>query len=82
MKEQEVDKKQPEITFRAGEIKAIIWSNKRKKDEREYEVKSVVLEKSYKDGDEWKKTNSLNENDVQKAILVLKKAHEYIFIKV
>ncbi len=66
---------QPERKFKAGAISATIWKNSSEKGE----YSSIQLDRVYKDKDNnWKRTNSFNENDLPKAIFVLNKAYEYL----
>ena len=73
---QEVNKMgQPEKKFNVGLIKATVWKNV-SKDGNEF--RSVSLNKSYQKDGEWKNTNSLGVNDVDKAIQVLEEARDFI----
>lgn len=76
------ENKKPEKKFRAGQITATIWSNKQKdKNDREFDAKSVVIEKSFKDKeDEWKSTSSFFPSDLDKVLLVAAKAQEYLLM--
>jgi len=73
----------PEKKFRAGGVAATVWKNEAVDDQgqpREY--RTIAFEKSYKDKQgAWKTTNSLNSNDLPKAIVVLSKAYEYLTLK-
>lgn len=72
----------PEQKFKVGCVSATIWSNSIEKDGESKEVKNVSFERSYKDKKgEWKTTNSLNINDLPKAMVVLGKAYEYLVLK-
>ena len=66
---------QPEKKFNVGLIKATVWKNV-SKDGNEF--RSVSLNKSYQKDGEWKNTNSLGTNDIDKAIQVLEEARDYI----
>jgi len=77
----EKTKNLPVKKFRSGAITATIWQNTIKKDGQEIDILNITLEKSYKDGDAWKTTGSLNSYDLPKAILVMQKAYEYISLK-
>ena len=68
----------PEQKFRVGGLTATIWKNVKEYKSEKQEYFTVSFEKSYKNGEEWKKTNSLMAQDVPKAILVLQKAFEFI----
>jgi hypothetical protein len=59
-------------------IEAAVWENESKEGNKFY---NVTMERNYKAGEEWKKTNSLRENDIPKAILALQKAYEFMTIK-
>ena len=67
-------KKGPERKFRAGPISATIWRNQGEKGS----YATIQLERSYKDGANWKSTASLRVNDLPKAVLVLNKAYDYL----
>ena len=72
----------PEKKFRCGGCEAAIFENEYIKDGKPLTVKKVSFQKRYKidDGD-WKSTNSLDVNDIPKAVMVLNKAFEYITLK-
>jgi len=67
-------KDKPEKKFKAGSITAIIWKNKVK----DMEFRTVQIQRSYKDKNEWKTTSSFRVNDLPKIRLVIDKAYEYI----
>ncbi len=64
----------PADRVKVGGIEATIWDNGNF-------GKTVTLQRSYKDKDDWKKTNSLRINDIPKAVLALEKAYEKIVMK-
>ena len=70
--------------WRAGNIEAALWVNKREVDGAEIEFRTVSLSRNYKKrGEEiWRSDviNSLRRNDLQKAILVLQKAQESLIL--
>ena len=72
----------PEKKFRCGGCEAAIFENDVIKDGNNFTIKKVTFQKRYKieDGD-WKSTNSLDVNDIPKAVMVLNKAFEYIALK-
>lgn len=73
---------QPEKKFRAGGVTATVWKNTGKdKSGKENEYKTVSVERSYLDGEDWKKTNSMRQNDLPKLALVSNLAYEYIVLK-
>lgn len=63
--------KQPANKFRLGYVTATVWLNQEK-------FYSVVLSKSYKDGDEWKDTDQLSVGDILNAAKVLERAEQWI----
>jgi len=69
----------PEKKFRFGCVTATIWKNEIDTKSGKFEVRSLNLEKSYKDSDgNWKNTGSLKTQDVPKAMLCLEKAYEFM----
>lgn len=68
----------PATTIRAGGIKATVWENQTKDGNTYY---SVSLSRSYKDGEEWKETNSYYRDDLPKVELVTRKAFEFIHLE-
>ena len=75
-----MEKNKPAKNFRAGAVRATVWSNPTKNDDgTEGSYSTVALERSYKDKNgAWQTTNSLRVNDVPKAMLVLNKAYEFV----
>ena len=75
-----VEPQRPENEFKAGAVRASIWSNLRKTgDGNFFNSRKVVLERIYKDSQgNFKKTNSFDMNDIPKAILVLNEAYHYL----
>lgn len=70
---------QPEIVFRHGSCSAAVFSNEVRREEETFTAKNVAFQKRYRDASgEWQTTNSLNVNDLPKAVLVLNKAYEYL----
>ena len=73
----------PEKNFRVGAVRAAVWpSTIVLKDGTSFEKKKVVVDRRYKDRNgEWKSTNSLDANDVPKAVLALQLAYQYMMVK-
>jgi len=69
---------EPVKKIKVGGIEAAVWENNSKEGNKYY---TTTMERNYKDGEEWKKTNSLRANDLPKAILALQKAFEFVAIK-
>ena len=70
--------KKPVFKYRVGACSATVWPNTIKTEKGEYESFNVVLDRSYKTGDEWKNTNSFNAQDLPKIKLCIDKAYEYV----
>lgn len=60
----------PVKEFRVGSVKAAVWKNDGNL--------SVTLQKSYKDGEEWKNTSTLFHGDVVCAIKALERAEQFL----
>lgn len=69
---------EPVKKIKIGGIEIAIWENQSEKGNKFY---TTTIERNYKVGDEWKKTNSLRENDLPKVSLGLQKAFEFVSIK-
>lgn len=65
----------PVHEIRLGAIKAAIWEN----DTRNGPRHSVTLSRLYKDGDEWKRTESFGRDDLPLVAKVADLAHTFIF---
>ena len=71
----------PEESYRYGAINVAVFENEIVSGGKTIKLKKVSFQKRYKDSDgEWKNTNSLDVNDIPKAILALSKAYEYIVL--
>ena len=69
----------PEKSIKVGGVEAAIFENEIVKGGKKISIKKVSFQKRYKSAEgEWKSTNSLDVNEIPKAILVLSKAYEYI----
>jgi uncharacterized protein (DUF736 family) len=69
---------EPVKKIKIGGIEVAVWENTSKEGNKFF---TTTMERSYKVGEEWKKTNSLRDNDLPKAILALNKAYEFVAIK-
>ncbi len=70
---------QPEITFRHGACSASIFQKDYQRGEESFSVRNVSFQRRYRDKNgDWQTTNSLNVNDIPKAVVVLNKAYEYL----
>ena len=84
MKPTKVVKNLPVAKYRAGVIEGVVWSNKSDKgDGMEIEFKTATIRRSWKDNEgTWRDEKiNLRKGDIPKAILVLQKLQEEIFLK-
>ena len=68
----------PEKKFNCGSISASIWANTRAVNGEAVTLHSVTINKAFKEGDEWKYTNSFNIEDLPKVALVATEAYKYV----
>lgn len=68
-------KQQPAHEIRMGAIKATIWENQTTACTRH----NVTVSRIYKDGDEWKQTESFGRDDLPLLAKVVDLAHTWIF---
>jgi hypothetical protein len=73
----------PEKEFKVGAVRAAVWSNLRHTSNgKMFNSHKVIVDRVYKDNHgDFKTTNSLDTNDIPKAILALKKAFEYLTLR-
>lgn len=63
-------KDRPKKSFRVGYVTAAVWDNDT--------FYTVTLNRSYKDGDEWKNTDGLGAGDLLNAAKALERAEDWI----
>ena len=68
-------KQQPIHEVRIGAIKAAIWENKTETGTRF----NVTVARIYKDGEQWKSTDSFGRDDLLLLAKVIDQAHSWIF---
>lgn len=68
-------KQQPVHEIRLGAIKAAVWENQTTAGTRH----NVTVCRVYKDGEEWKQTESFGRDDLPLLAKVLDRAHSWIF---
>jgi len=78
---EETTKKNPIKVFRCGPVKAAIWSNARTIDGMLAELHSIKIDRSYKDGEAWKHTNTFYAEDLPKVAMVATEAYKFIRVK-
>ncbi len=61
VQDQDQEKRQPAQKFRIGMVEAAVWQNITQQDRVFY---SVTFSRSYRDGDEWKRTDSFPHDDL------------------
>lgn len=67
-------KKKPIREIRIGSIKAVIWLNETQSGERH----NVQFQRIYKDGEDWKQTDSFGRDDLLVVAKVADLAHTWI----
>jgi hypothetical protein len=70
--------------WKIGSIKSVIWQNEREINDMVVGFKTVGVSRSFKKKDEdiWRsEVINLRRNDLQKMILVLQKAQEYLMLE-
>lgn len=67
----------PEHTIRVGGIQIAVWSNETTKGT----FQSITIDKSYKDGETWKRTKSFKPSDLVKLQLGLNEVLKYLYLK-
>lgn len=65
----------PVHEIRLGRVKAAIWENETQNGTRF----NVTVQRLYKDGDEWKSSDSFGRDDLPLLAKVLDRAHSYCF---
>ena len=68
-------KQQPVHEIRLGAVKATIWENETSVGTRH----NVTVSRLYKDGDDWKQTESFGRDDLPLLAKVVDQAHTWIF---
>ena len=71
----------PEKKFSCGPVSASIWAKTKTIDGEKVKFYSVTITKAYKEGEDWKYTNSFNIEDLPKVALVATEAYKYIRLK-
>jgi len=71
----------PEKKFSCGSISASIWANTKVVTGETVKFYSVTFNKVYKEGEDWKYTDSFNIEDLPKVALVANEAYKYIRLK-
>ena len=67
----------PVKTFRLRGISVSVFANQAKSEGRDIVFHKVSVQRTYKDGDDWKTTQSFGRDDLPVVQLVLKRAFEF-----
>ena len=70
---QKTDKK-----FSCGPVSASIWTKTKTVEDGTAKFYSVTITKAYKEGEDWKYTNSFDIEDMPKVALVANEAYKYV----
>lgn len=69
----------PVMTFRLRSVSVSVFANHAKTDDgRDMTFHKVRVQRSYRDGEQWKQTESLGRDDLPVANLLLQRAWEFI----
>jgi hypothetical protein len=69
----------PEKKFVRGACSVSIFTNEAQKNGQEIRIPKAVFQKRYKDSSgEWQTTQSLDVNDIPKAVLALQEAYDHL----
>ena len=68
----------PEKVFRIGSSLASVFLKEIKTDSGEKKIRQVKLQRSFRDGDEWKYTSYFSLAEMAQAMAVLKIAMDYV----
>lgn len=71
----------PEKVFKSGSVSASLWPRTANVHGGSATFYSVKIEKTYKDGDEWKHCNVFSAEDLPKVRLVANEAYRFIALK-
>jgi len=78
---QEEMRNKPSKVFRCGAVQAAIWTNQRVMDDAVVEVHSIRIDKSYREGDQWKRTTSLAAEDLPKVSVVAMASYRHLRLR-
>ena len=68
----------PVKTYRLRGISVSVFENHAKSGDRDVTFHKVSMQRTYRDGDEWKTTTSFGRDDLPVAGLLLKRAWEFV----
>lgn len=71
----------PVKVFKGGNIVVSLWSNRGINDDKEFEYKTISIQKSYKDKNgTWQHTSSFVASDLPKIRLLMDAAYRYLLM--
>ena len=73
--------RKPEKKVRCCTVSASIWAKTKTVEGETVKFYSVTITKVYKEGEDWKYTNSFNIEDLPKVALAANEAYKYIRLK-
>ena len=73
--------RKPEKRFSCGPVSASIWTKTKTVEGEMVKFYSVTITKAYKEGDDWKYTNSFDIEDMPKVALVATEAYKYMRLR-
>ena len=68
----------PETTFRVGNVSSSVFANEINGDGQPRTVRSVTVQRRYRDGDEWKYKSNFSLAELPAAIRVLQLAQHHV----
>lgn len=71
----------PAKIFRCGPDALAIWSENKTVNGAVVELHSIKLDKSYKEGDQWKRTQSFAVEDLPKIAMLAQEAYKYLRLR-
>lgn len=71
----------PEKQLRCGPISASIWAQAKTVNGEMVKFYSISIDKTYRDGGEWKHTKSFAAEDLPKVALVASEAYRYLRLR-
>ena len=72
----------PEMKFRAGSVVATVWKNDVQRGKEKVALKSVQLQRLYKDGnDEWQSSGSFRPQDLPVLASLVQRVYEELAVK-
>lgn len=72
------ENKTPAFKTRAGGVQATVWKNTKEINGRKVDFYNTTINRSYKDKNEWKTTDTYSKDDLPKVALVTEKCYDFI----